>query len=54
VRRIGNVFEQECGLDPTAARLRGAQVVAFSLGWRVFEDYLISGGKLKAVNRQTL
>jgi hypothetical protein len=34
--------------------LRGAQVVAFSLGWRVFEDYLISWGKLKTIKRQTL
>jgi AcrR family transcriptional regulator len=54
VQALAKVFEQEYGLDPTAARLRGAQVVAFSLGWRVFEDYLISWGKLKAVKRQTL
>ena len=26
----------------------------FSLGWRVFEDYLVTWGKLKTIKRQTL
>ena len=54
VQALAKVFEHEYGLDPTAARLRGAHVVAFSLGWRVFEDYLITWGKLKTIKRQTL
>ena len=54
VQALAKVFEQEYGLDPTAARLRGAQVAALSLGWRVFEDYLINWGKLKTIKRQTL
>ena len=54
VHALAKVFETEYGLDPIAARLRGAQVVAFSLGWRVFEDYLINWGKLKTIKRQSL
>lgn len=37
------------GLDPDAARLRAAQIVAAALGWRIFEDYLIEAGELEAV-----
>jgi AcrR family transcriptional regulator len=54
VQALAKVFEQEYGLDPTAARLRGAQVAALSLGWRVFEDYLVNWGELNTVERQTL
>ena len=51
---LATVFEHEHGLDPTAARVRGAQVVAFSLGWRIFERYLISWGSVKTIERQQL
>jgi len=42
------------GLDPEAARLRAAQIVAAALGWRIFEDYLIKAGELEAVPLETL
>ena len=42
------------GLDPEAARLRAAQIVAAALGWRIFEDYLIEAGELEAVPLETL
>ena len=41
------------GLDPIAARLRAAQIVAAALGWRIFEDYLIEAGDLGEVPIQT-
>ena len=37
------------GLEPEAARLRAAQIVAAALGWRIFEDYLVEAGELDAV-----
>lgn len=37
------------GLEPEAARLRAAQIVAAALGWRIFEDYLVEAGELEAV-----
>ena len=46
VRAIAEVAEQEYGLDPAAAQLRGAQVVASALGWRLFESYLIDAADL--------
>ena len=42
------------GLDPDAARLRAAQIVAAALGWRIFEEYLIEAGELEAVPLETL
>jgi len=42
------------GLDPTAARVRAAQIVATGLGWRVFEDYLVESGDLDDVPREVL
>ncbi len=42
------------GLDPEAARLRAAQIVAAALGWRIFEEYLIAAGELEAVPLETL
>ncbi len=42
------------GLDPRAARLRAAQIVAAALGWRIFEDYLVGAGQLEAVPLDTL
>jgi AcrR family transcriptional regulator len=54
VRAIAAVAEEEYGLDPDAARLRGAQVVGSALGWRLFEDYLVNAGDLSGQDRQTL
>lgn len=42
------------GLDPPAARLRAAQIVAAALGWRIFEDYLVTAGRLENVGLETL
>ena len=42
------------GLDHDAARLRGAQITATALGWRIFEDYLVSAGELDEVPLETL
>ena len=42
------------GLDPKAARLRAAQIVAAALGWRIFEEYLVAAGELKGVPLETL
>jgi len=47
VRAIAEVAEHEYGLDPVSARLRGAQVVASALGWRLFEGYLLEAGGLQ-------
>ena len=41
-------------LDPLAARLRAAQIVAAALGWRIFEEYLVAAGELGAVPLETL
>ena len=46
VRAIAEVAEHEYGLDPVSARLRGAQVVASALGWRLFEEFLVESGGL--------
>jgi len=42
------------GLDPLAARIRAAQIVATAIGWRVFEDYLVAAGELGEVPLATL
>lgn len=42
------------GLDPRAARLRAAQIVAAALGWRIFEQYLVTAGELQDVPLETL
>jgi AcrR family transcriptional regulator len=42
------------GLDPVAARLRAAQIVAQALGWRIFEVYLVEAGGLEGVPLETL
>jgi AcrR family transcriptional regulator len=41
-------------LDPRAARLRAAQIVAAALGWRIFEEYLVAAGELVDVPLETL
>lgn len=37
------------GLDPIAARVRAAYIVATAIGWRVFEDYLVAAGELEEI-----
>jgi TetR/AcrR family transcriptional regulator, repressor for neighboring sulfatase len=54
VRAIAEVAEHEYGLDSLSARLRGAQVVASALGWRLFEDFLIEAGGLTDEPVETL
>ena len=51
--RDGPTLADGYGLDPVAARLRAAQIVAAALGWRIFEDYLIEAGELEAVPVET-
>ena len=54
VRSVATTLEEGYGLDPKAARLRAAQVVALALGWRLFEDYLVVAGGLEAIPLGTL
>jgi len=42
------------GLDPVAARIRAAQIVATAIGWRVLEDYLVTSGELEEIPLATL
>ena len=46
VLALAETIQQAYGLDPAAARVRGAQIVASALGWRLFERYLIAAGDL--------
>jgi len=46
---LATVIQRAYGLDDEGARLRGAQIVASALGWRIFEDYLITAGALDAL-----
>lgn len=43
---LADVIMDNYALDERAARLRGAQIVASALGWRIFERYLIGGAQL--------
>lgn len=54
MRGLAEVIQGAYGLDDEAARLRGAQIVASALGWRIFEDYLIAAGGLEDIPRQAL
>lgn len=49
VMAMAETLVEGYGLDPDAARLRAAQIVAAALGWRIFEDYLIEAGELEGV-----
>ena len=42
VHSLAEVFEQSFGIDHRTARLRAAQVTAISMGWRLFETYLVA------------
>ena len=46
VQAMATTLKEGYGLDPRAARLRAAQIVAAALGWRIFEAYLIEAGGL--------
>ena len=54
VTAMARTLAEGYGLEPLAARLRAAQIVALAIGWRVFEDYLVSAGDLDEVTRATL
>jgi len=54
VRAMATTLEDGYGLDPQAARLRAAQIVAAALGWRIFEEYLVAAGELEEVPLATL
>lgn len=43
---LAQVIMDNYGQDERTARLRGAQIVASALGWRLFERYLIEAGQL--------
>ena len=49
VAAMANTIVDGYGLDPVAARVRAAQIVAMAIGWRVFEDYLVEAGELDEV-----
>ena len=49
VLAMAKTLEDGYGLDPEAARLRAAQIVAMALGWRIFENFLIDAGELDMV-----
>jgi AcrR family transcriptional regulator len=54
VQAMARTIEEGFGLDPQAARLRAAQIVAAALGWRIFETYLVDAGGLGDVPLETL
>ncbi len=54
VLAMAETLREGYGLDPAAARLRAAQIVAAALGWRIFEDYLVTAGRLDDVPLETL
>jgi len=54
VQAMARTIEEGFGLDPRAARLRAAQIVAAALGWRIFEAYLVDAGGLGDVPLATL
>ncbi len=54
VMAMADTLVEGYGLDPEAARLRAAQIVAAALGWRIFEEYLVGAGDLRAVRLDVL
>jgi TetR/AcrR family transcriptional regulator, repressor for neighboring sulfatase len=54
VLALAETLGDSYGLDPLAARLRAAQVMAAGLGWRIFEDYLVAAAELESVPVETL
>jgi AcrR family transcriptional regulator len=54
VKAMAGTLADAYGLDPVAARIRAAQIVATAIGWRVFEDYLVTSGELEEIPLATL
>ncbi len=54
VRSMAETLKVGYGIDDATARLRAMQIVAAALGWRIFEDYLVSAGGLHDVPLETL
>jgi AcrR family transcriptional regulator len=54
IRALSEVLQHNYGMDDLGGRIRGAQIVASALGWRMFEDYLLTVGELDEVPRQAL
>ena len=51
---MADTLAEAYGLEPVAARVRAAQIVATAIGWRVFEDYLVAAGELDEIPLATL
>ncbi len=49
VHSLADVFEGSFGIDHRTARLRAAQVTAISMGWRLFETYLVAAPELDEI-----
>ena len=54
VQALAQVLEESYGLEPFDARIRGAQIAAHALGWRLFEPYLVRAGDLQSIPIETL
>lgn len=54
VDALARVIMENYHLGPTAARLRGAQIVASGLGWRIFEEYLVEMGDFEEIGLEAL
>lgn len=54
VRALAEVAHDAYGIDETAARVRGAQILASALGWRLLEPYLLEAGGLQDIPLQVL
>jgi len=54
VTAMADTLADGYGLEPVAARVRAAQIVATAIGWRVFEDYLVAAGELDEIPLATL
>ena len=49
VEALAETIVENYGLEPRAARLRAAQIVAAGVGWRVLEEYLVGAAGLDDV-----
>jgi AcrR family transcriptional regulator len=49
VMALADTIRDSYGLAEEPARIRGAQIVASALGWRLFEPYLVAAGGLHRV-----
>lgn len=54
VQAMADTLSDAFGLEPVAARVRAAHIVATAIGWRVFEDYLVTAGELGEIPLATL